>query len=246
MILGTRSDDTKVLLGCPRSGPEVVDCLPIDSAVVAPGFAGSLNSEGEFVAGGKPHVGISRGQSMAHKNRTSVTLKGKKVPLRLTEVAAVSASLVKGDLTFTAKTAGPSGNLISVAFVAGGTAGSEVVTVVGTDISVSMGAEVSTATQLKTAIDNKAEAAALISVAIASGEGSTAQDAFAKDELEGGTVANPYVVAGAIVYVEDDTGLAKASGDGVSATSWKYSDGMTLEGFLPTGSTTAQCALVDM
>ena len=102
------------------------------------------------------------------------------------DMQASQASLVKANLTFTSKIAGFEGNDISIEFLNTATAGSEVVTVVGKKISVAMQGGTSTATQLKTAIDAKAEAAALISVAIASGQGGTAQAAFAEDNLEGG------------------------------------------------------------
>ena len=102
------------------------------------------------------------------------------------DMVATQASLVKANLTFVSKIAGFEGNDISIEFLNTATAGSEVVTVVGKKISVAMQGGTSTATQLKTAIDNSAAAAALISVSIASGQGATAQAAFAEDNLEGG------------------------------------------------------------
>lgn len=102
------------------------------------------------------------------------------------EMSPSAALLVKASLTFTAKKAGVPGNDITLAFITGGVAGAEVVTVVGTAISVSMAAATSTATQLKTALDANAAAAALITTAIASGQGATAQAAFAATHLAGG------------------------------------------------------------
>lgn len=102
------------------------------------------------------------------------------------DMQATQASLVKGNLTFLSKIAGFEGNDIEIEFLDTAVAGSEVVTVVGKKISVAMDGGGSTATQLKTAIDAKAEAAELISVSIASGQGATAQAAFAVDNLEGG------------------------------------------------------------
>lgn len=103
------------------------------------------------------------------------------------DVDASAASLVKGSLTFTAKTPGADGNDISIEFLNTGTAGSEVVTVVGNKISVSMQGGTSTATQLKTKIDASTAAMALINpVTIAGGAGATTQAAFAEDNLEGG------------------------------------------------------------
>jgi hypothetical protein len=87
---------------------------------------------------------------------------------------AVKAFLVVQALTYTADAYGESGNLISIAYTGGGTAGSEVVTVVGNAISVQIQSGTSTATQIKTAVDASVAASALISVAI-SGSGAATQ-----------------------------------------------------------------------
>lgn len=105
------------------------------------------------------------------------------------DVLGVKASLVKSNLTFIATAYGAAGDNISVAFITGGSAGSEVVTVVGNAISVSMASGTSTASQLKTALDNNAAAAALISTVVASGQGGTAQTAFALAHLATGVDA---------------------------------------------------------
>jgi hypothetical protein len=103
------------------------------------------------------------------------------------DVDASKAALTKANLTFTSVGTGSSQNDISVEFLTGGTAGSEVVTVTAKKISVSMEGGVSTATQLKTAIDASAAAMLLIEpVTIAPGQGGTAQAAFAEDNLVGG------------------------------------------------------------
>ena len=103
------------------------------------------------------------------------------------DVELTQASLTKGSLTFLAKTGGEGGNDISIEFLTGGTAGSEVVTVVAKKISVSMAGGVSTATQLKNALDASEDAMELLeSTTIASGQGATAQAAFAEDNLENG------------------------------------------------------------
>jgi len=96
-----------------------------------------------------------------------------------------TASIVIQDLTYTADAAGPSGNDINITYTGGGTAGSEIVTVDGTDISVQIQSGVSTATQVKTAIDASIPASALISVAI-SGGGANAQVTVAQTFLAGG------------------------------------------------------------
>ena len=102
------------------------------------------------------------------------------------DLTASQASLVKANLTFQAKQSGFAGNDIQIEFLDTATAGAEVVTVVGKKITVSMEGGASTATQLKTALDNSAPAAALIDVAITGGGGATAQAAFALANLTGG------------------------------------------------------------
>lgn len=79
------------------------------------------------------------------------------------------ATLVNNGITWTAVTMGSAGNSITVALVAGGTAGSEVVTVSGNAISVSIQSGVSTRTQVLTAVQASAAASALVSISVASG-----------------------------------------------------------------------------
>lgn len=94
------------------------------------------------------------------------------------------AELISNGITYTAQTMGSAGNSITIALVAGGTAGAEVVTVSGSAISVQIQSGVSTRTQVKTAIDGSAAAAALISVAVSSG--GTAATLSAAAPLVGG------------------------------------------------------------
>lgn len=95
------------------------------------------------------------------------------------------ATLVASGITYTAVTMGTAGNSITIALVAGGTAGSEVVTVTGNAISVSIQSGTSTRTQVKTAIDASAAAAALIGVSVTSG--ATAATPVAATSLATGT-----------------------------------------------------------
>jgi len=104
------------------------------------------------------------------------------------------AVLVKQELTYTAKESGTAGNLISVAYTAGATAGAEVVTVTGNAISVQIETGVSTGTQVMAAINGDASAAALVSVR-ASGTASNAQETDAADLLTGG-VDQPEITKG--------------------------------------------------
>lgn len=114
----------------------------------------------------------------------------------LAHTPAVAASKIVQDLTYTADTPGAAGNDITVTYVDDGTAGAETVTVVGTDITVHMEAGVSTATQIKAAVDLEAPAAALVNVTI-SGVGGNTQTAQAETALENG--ANAVGLAGAEV-----------------------------------------------
>jgi len=72
------------------------------------------------------------------------------------------ATRVTQGVTLTAVAYGLSGNLISIAFTPGATAGAEVVTVVGNAISVQIETGVSTVTQVRTAINADGAAAALV------------------------------------------------------------------------------------
>lgn len=128
------------------------------------------------------------------------------------DVAPSTATLVKAQLTFNAKQAGDAGNDITIAFITGGTAGAEVVTVVGKAISVSMASGVSTATQLKTALDNNPAAFALINTVVAGGGGATAQTAFALDNLEGGDGLDVGSFDGVVGFSSDDQTVCQTFG----------------------------------
>lgn len=108
--------------------------------------------------------------------------------------SGVAALLIVQDLTYTADVRGTAGNSITIAYTAGGVAGSEVVTVVGSAISVSIATASSTATQIKTAVDASVAASALISVAV-SGTGSNAQVAASATPLATGVASEVDVTA---------------------------------------------------
>lgn len=72
------------------------------------------------------------------------------------------ATLVTQGLTLLAVTAGTGGNSITIAFTGGGTAGSEVVTVIGNAISVQIQSGVSTITQVRTAMQASGACTALV------------------------------------------------------------------------------------
>lgn len=122
--------------------------------------------------------------------RQLVTLCGQ---YEVTDVGAF-ASLVDNGITYTAVRMGAAGNSITVALVAGGTAGAEVVTVTGNAISVQIESGVSTRTQVKTAIDGSAAAAALVGVSVASG--GTAATLMAATALASGDDTDFDVIGG--------------------------------------------------
>jgi len=74
------------------------------------------------------------------------------------------AFLDDGSITYTAVASGTPGNAITIAYTSGGTAGLEVVTVTGNNISVQIQSGVSTGSQIKTAVNSSGPAAALVTV----------------------------------------------------------------------------------
>lgn len=99
--------------------------------------------------------------------------------------AAVKASLVVQDITYTAKLGGEEGNDITIEYVGGGTAGSETVAVNGNAIVVTIEDSVSTATQVSAAIGASAEALELVTRTI-SGTAGDAQVAAVSTPLANG------------------------------------------------------------
>ncbi len=97
----------------------------------------------------------------------------------------VDAEITIQDLTYSSELFGAAGNAITVGYTGGGTAGAEVVTVLGNAISVQIQSGVSTATQVRTAILGSSAALALVSVVV-SGTGSNAQTTVAPTSLAGG------------------------------------------------------------
>ena len=137
--------------------------------------------------------------------------------------SGIFAALNLQDLKFQADAAGAGGNAISIEYTSGGTAGSEVVSVLSNAISVQIESGVSTATQVKAAIDGFPAAAALVDVSI-SGTGSNAQVTVAATSLAGGNAIDAGMVyrvgstgsvdfgAGAISFVTGDYAIYNSSG----------------------------------
>lgn len=97
----------------------------------------------------------------------------------------ISSSLVVQDLTYRARLSGAEGNLISITYTAGATAGAEVVTVSNNAITVQIAAATTTANQIKTLIERSAAASVLVDVEL-SGTGTAAQAAAAVASLSNG------------------------------------------------------------
>lgn len=123
-------------------------------------YSGALVSVGDNTLGGS--FGYQTNNGTTH---TNTTIDG------LTKQATV----VIQDLTYTADAAGVSGNQISITYTGGGTAGAEVVTVSGTNISVQIQNAVSTSAQISTAVTASVPAAALVNVSAGSAAAQTTQ-----------------------------------------------------------------------
>lgn len=148
----------------------------------------------------------------------SVTLQTSDDNMQLVYEGAVAGStLVLQDITYTSVLVGLSGNLPSIQYTSGGTAGSEVVTVTGNAVSVKIASGVSTATQVLAAINASAAAAALVSGAI-TGTASNAQTTAGPTNLSGGTStitiidSTPDSLKGAALYTnETQEGILQAN-----------------------------------
>lgn len=125
----------------------------------------------------------------------AVSLVGSAITIQIASGnASNKAVVIIQDLTYAAVQTGSSGNLVSVTYSGGGTAGSEVVTVSGNNVNVKMQSGSSTATQISNAINASPAALSVVTVTV-SGTGSTAQTAVAPTYLNGGSTAQNIVNA---------------------------------------------------
>ena len=104
-------------------------------------------------------------------------------------VAAAAASVVVQDITFAADATGVAANGVTVSYTTGATAGSEVVTVSGTTVTVQIENGVSTATQIAAAFNASVPAAAW--GATVTGTGATAQVTVNGTAVSTGAVGDP-------------------------------------------------------
>jgi hypothetical protein len=103
----------------------------------------------------------------------------------VTPYAGVQASLTEQDLTFTWILPGSFNNTSTLEYIGGGIAGSELVTISGQNVTVEIEDGVSTATQIKAALDAVPQVFANITVTI-SGTASNAQNIFGPTNFSGG------------------------------------------------------------
>lgn len=101
----------------------------------------------------------------------------------VTPYAGVQSVLVEQDLTFTFTNVGDNNNY-TLEYTSGGTAGSEVVTILGQAITIQIDSGVSTATQIKAAADGSPMASAITTTI--SGVGSNTQTTFGPDNFING------------------------------------------------------------
>ncbi len=103
----------------------------------------------------------------------------------------VKASKKIQDITYSAKTIGTAGNSITINYNSGGTAGAEVVGVAGSAITVTMQDGVSTADNIRDAVENSVSAMLLVELTVDSGDENDVQAVFgAAVNLENGAAAS--------------------------------------------------------
>jgi hypothetical protein len=117
----------------------------------------------------------------------------------VTTYAGTPATLTEQDLTFTVTGVGTGGNAASLEYTSGGTAGSEVVSNTGLAFSVQIQSGVSTATQIKAALDAYPTFFTNVTTTI-SGVGGNAQTTFGPTSFAGGTDAGNRKIA----YLDGD------------------------------------------
>lgn len=136
----------------------------------------------------KPQYRIMGGNiEFMPETTTSGTYRLWYIPLCANMVVGVAGTKTIQDLLFTAASLYTNGDLINITYTNTGTAGAEIVTVVGNDISVAIQSGVSTANQILSALQASVAASALVTVTL-SGTGATAQITQAQTFLTGSVV----------------------------------------------------------
>lgn len=224
------------IMGTHGSTDFICSSEPGDPTTFKAGLAVRRATTGSLVlaSGSGSLIGLSLGRGLSNAtSRTSVLRAGNLGLIRIAEY------VTKAQLTFTSKVPGTA---LTIVFTSGATAGSEVVTVTGGNaIGVQISNATSTTTQIKTAIDGNTAAAALIEVAIASGQGSTAVSTF--------TISNISVVdqavLGASVKVSNVTGAAVPTAATGTVTGAVYI-ASGLSGLDPHNSGAVECTVAEI
>lgn len=238
MTTPTNHDASKVAMGSVGSSDRVVTNFPADPASFPSGLAVRGKSDGGLstAVGDGSLVGVSLGRSLSEHKKTAVCRAGNHVPIRL------AAYLVLEETTILKKVFSD----VRIELLDTVSAGSEAVTVTDEDddgspyklISVAIESGVTTATQLKAAIDASPQALALIEAVIT---GTAEDDEVGLAETAIDTL--DHAVIGAPVEISDVTGMAVPEGAG-SVTGAKYisgpKTGVNLDG------TTVTAAIIDM
>lgn len=234
-------DSNKVMLGTTsRSGKLVTSKFAEDPATFPAGTALRMNAGALSKSTGSLY-GISLGTGLVNGvKQVAICEIGEGVPV-LVDPADIKASKTIQDLTYTAKDAGVAGDEITINYNTGGSDGDATVSVADKAISVVIEDGVTTAETIANAIAAKAEAAALVTVAIASGKENEPQDVFGDAvALEGGGDAGFFIVEGEIMKI-DSNGRAAESGTDTAAV---YRS-LVLSGIAEDGSA-VPCVLVDI
>lgn len=114
------------------------------------------------------------------------------MPAPVAATVTIDPTGANNSMDYTAKVKGTTGNSIMVAYTAGGTAGAETITGTQQAIVVNMEDGVSTAAQIKTAIDANSRAASLVTVANHAGnDGTGTCAATIATALAGGVAGTP-------------------------------------------------------
>lgn len=108
------------------------------------------------------------------------------VQLNEPEIQEVKASITLQNMTFTSKLVGALGNAQTIEITSGATAGAEVVTVDGDNISIQIEVGETTLLQIKTALEASVSGNAKMGVTIASGQDATEAAVQAETNLAGG------------------------------------------------------------
>lgn len=123
------------------------------------------------------------------QHSSAPTYSGNTATLAVVVPTATAATLTLDGVTVESVALSQSGNLITLAYTGGATAGAEVVTVVGNAISVQIESGVSTITQVRTAINAAPAAAALVT---ATGTSGTAVSTASATPLTGGITGGAF------------------------------------------------------